>query len=192
MLRIRIAKLKPSAARLTGSIIGEAHASHIRGAVHSAGLNDGDLVVLDFSGIESASASYLKRLLAPFFSMAEVADRPSCNASPVIIGSDAVDLHEDLENYLEGKGWAIIVARDVDGEMRFDRLIGRLDRAATETLQELQSVKEATAQSLYERHPDRTTNQTAWNNRLAQLVELRVARRRREGRVWIYEPTIKN
>jgi len=52
-------------------------------------------------------------------------------------------------------------------------------------------LKKTTAADMYERHQEATTNQTAWNNRLVQLVEMRIARRSREGRFWIYEPTVK-
>jgi hypothetical protein len=108
----------------------------------------------------------------------------------VLVNADATDLVEDLEDYLAGKGRVLIVAREVDGQLHLARLLGRFDSAAAETFGELTELKEATALQLYERHRERTTNQTAWNNRLAQLVALRVARRRRDGRFWIYQPTV--
>lgn len=148
------------------------------------------LAVFDFTGIESASASYLKRVLNPFYGSADLGDEAVTGFSPVLVNVTATDLIEDLEDYVTGKERALVVAADDGLALRFVRLLGRLDGAAAETFDELRRLKEATAQRLFELHPERTTNQTAWNNRLAQLVSLRVASRRREGRFWIYQPTV--
>ncbi len=190
MLRISITDLRPSAPRLTGAAIGEAHAQELRRRVgESAPFEDG-IVALDFSGIESASASYLKRVIDPFFRDDLNGGGLPGGLTPILLNPDAGDLQEDLDDYLEGKGRVLIFATEKDGLLRVKRLLGTLDRAAAETYQELCRAREVTAQQLYDRFPGRTTNQTAWNNRLAQLLELRIARRRREGRLWIYQPTI--
>lgn len=187
MLKIPIAHLVPAAARLNGATVGEAHAQQLQQLIAAAPSSDRGIVVLDFSGVESASASYLKRVLNPFFDAPEMAEHET---SPVLVNADATDLVEDLEDYVTGKGRVLIVAHEVDGRLQLARLLGRFDNAAAETFEELTELKEATALQLYERHRERTTNQTAWNNRLAQLVALRVARRRRNGRFWIYQPTV--
>jgi hypothetical protein len=175
---------------LTGAAIGETHARELRRLVLESALSDGDIVALDFSGVESASASYLKRIIDPFFGPSGGSDDLPTAAVPILLNADSGDLREDLQDHLEGKGRVLVIADEIEGGLRFNRLIGTLDRAATETYQELCRAKEVTAQQLYDRFPGRTTNQTAWNNRLAQLLELRIARRRREGRLWIYQPTV--
>jgi hypothetical protein len=194
VISIRIADLQPLAARLTGAVIGEHHASQVTEMIASAGRSGGEPVVLDFDGIESASASYLKRLLAPFLARPRslvVAPTEDDLVPIVVTNVNGHDLIEDLDDFLEGKEMALVAAVAKRGTLQFDRIIGRLDQAASETFRELLILKEATAQALYERHPNRTTNQTAWNNRLAQLVQLGIARRRRVGRFWMYQPTVK-
>ena len=170
--------------------MGEAHADQIRERIRSTSLASGDPVTLDFRGIESASASWLKRVFNPFFADPVSDEGFGCELSPVLLNVEATDLKEDLADHLEGKGRVLILAQDTGKSLRFAKLFGRMERAAAETFQELCALKESTAQQFYERHPDRTTNQTAWNNRLAQLVDLRLARRRREGRLWVYQPVI--
>ena len=189
MTRILISKLRPKSSRLAGSAIGDEHARQVAQQLQSAASGD-NLAVFDFAGIESASASYLKRLLNPFLADIETGDEATARFSPVVVNATATDLLEELDDYLAGKEKALVVAADDTAGLRFVRLLGRLDGAAAETFDELRRHREVTAQQLFERHPERTTNQTAWNNRLAQLVSLRIASRRREGRFWIYQLTV--
>lgn len=190
MLKISVAKLKPGTGRLTGATIGQSHADQLLAQLKAATSSDPQIVVFDFAGIESASASYLKRLLAPFFPPADNASAPNPELFPLATRIEHPDLREDLQEYLSGKGLALIEADTQAGRPKFRNLLGRLDRAAMETLDELRKLKSTTAAQLYERHRKETTNQTAWNNRLAQLVAMRVAHRIRDGRFWIYEPTV--
>jgi MFS superfamily sulfate permease-like transporter len=190
MLQINIANLSPVAARLTGAAIGEAHFNQIKDRIQQAPDEDRQSVILDFGGIESASASYLKRLLNPFFAGSDDPDGFAQNTIPLATHVTDADLMEDLEAFFEGKGCVLAVV-NCDGQVpRFKKFIGRLERTASETLQELRKLSQATAAQLYEQYPDHTTNQTAWNNRLVQLVNMRVARRNRVGRFWIYQPTV--
>lgn len=191
VLTIRIAKLKPFNPRLHGATLGEEHAKQARTII----ANDPELtdsVILDFVGVEGASASYLKRLINPFFSPHGDPEGLSRPIAPILINVESTDLKEEIEDYLGGKGRVLIIAERRHRQARFGQLLGRLDGAAAETFRELQAMKKATAAGLYERHRQETTNQTAWNNRLAQLVEMRIARRSREGRFWIYEPTVQS
>jgi hypothetical protein len=150
------------------------------------------LVILDFAKVEGASASYLKRLIHPFF--ASPGD-PEClprEIAPIVINIESPDLKEELDDFLGGKGRVLILADRNSNRPKFRQLLGRLDGAAAETFRELQAMEKSTAAELYERHREETTNQTAWNNRLAQLVEMRIARRSRVGRFWVYEPTVQS
>lgn len=151
-----------------------------------------DHVILDFLGVEGASASYLKRLVHPFFAPPGAPDGLPREIAPIATNVEAADLKEELDEYLAGKGRAIVLADRISTRPRFRQLLGRLDGAAAETFRELQKLKRSTAAELYERHRQETTNQTAWNNRLAQLVEMRIARRTRVGRFWIYEPIVQS
>ncbi|MDB6033130.1 MAG: hypothetical protein JWM16_3468, partial [Verrucomicrobiales bacterium] len=173
-----------------GGEFGEEHANQMRETISFASPNHGDTVLLDFGGIESATSSYLKRLLNPFFIPAGEPGGFEKELHPIIINVQHQDLREDLEDHLNGKRRVIILAEITQGRPAFKSLVGTLDGAAAETFVELRELKRSTAAQLYERHRGQTTNQTAWNNRLAHLVELRIARRTREGRFWIYQPTL--
>ena len=191
MLTICIDKLKPSSPWLHGSAIGEKHAKQARELIaKQAGPNDS--AILDFGRVESATASYLKRLINPFFEPAGAPEGLPREMAPILVNVNSSDLKEEIENYLAENGRVLILADLRESQPRFRQLLGRLDRAAAETFKELRELNRCTAAALYERHREKTTNQTAWNNRLAQLVEMRLARRGRLGRFWIYEPTVES
>jgi hypothetical protein len=188
---ICIAKLKPFGPRLHGAAIGEEHARLVRDLIIRHPESD-DSIVLDFSQVQGASASYLKRLLHPFFAPPSDPESLPRQIAPIAINVEAADLKEELHDYLAGKGHAMVLADRLPKRPRFRQLLGRLDGAAAETFRELQALKKSTAAELYERHRQETTNQTSWNNRLVQLVELRIARRARVGRFWVYEPIVQS
>ncbi len=191
MLTIRIDSLNPFHPRLHGATIGEKHAVQVRERI-ARNAQPTDFAALDFDRVEGASASYLKRVLNPFYAPAGDLEGFPREIAPVLVNVQSADLREEIEDYLAGKGRVLILADRALDPPRFRQLLGRLDGAAAETFQELQAIKKTTAAELYERHKGETTNQTAWNNRLVQLVEMRIARRRREGRFWIYEPTVQS
>jgi hypothetical protein len=190
VLTISIAKLKPSHQRLTGAVTGDAHGLQLKQLIARALVADRDTVILDFADIESASASYLKRLINPFFETPGAPEGLDHEVSPILTKVEHPDLKEDLEDYLAGKGRVLIHADIRHGRPKFKAFLGRLDGAAAETFKELRELKQATAAQLHERHDQDMSNQTAWNNRLVQLVDMRIARRAREGRFWIYQPTV--
>jgi hypothetical protein len=191
VLIIRIAQLKPFGPRLHGAAIGEGHAQQVRKRVATHPVSD-DSVILDFTGVEGASASYLKRLIHPFFTGPGDPEALPREIAPILINVESTDLKEELDDYLTGKGRVLILANQSRNPPKFRQLLGHLDGAAAETFRELQEMKKSTAAELYERHRDETTNQTAWNNRLVQLVEMRIARRSRVGRFWVYQPTVQS
>lgn len=191
MLTICIAKLKPFSPRLHGATIGEAHAQQVCDQIANQ-QDAGDPIILDFTGVEGASASYLKRLIHPFFATSDDPQYLHREIAPILINVESADLKEELEDYLAGKGRVLILADQNPNPPRFRQLLGHLDGAAADTFRELQEMKKSTAAELYERHREETTNQTAWNNRLAQLVDMRIARRNRVGRFWVYEPTVQS
>jgi len=188
---IGIEKLKPFSPWLHGATLGEKHAKQARELIAKQS-ESSDSAILDFARVESATASYLKRLINPFFEPAGAPEGLPREMAPILVNINSSDLKEDIENYLAENGRVLILADLRQNQTRFRLLLGRLDRAAAETFKELQELKKTTAAGLYERHRNETTNQTAWNNRLAQLVEMRIARRSRVGRFWIYEPIVKS
>lgn len=188
MLKIVVQKLKPASAELNGATMGEAHALELRGLIMEAPSES--QVLIDFEGIMSASASYLKRILNPFFVPLSDAESFRREVFPVVSNLNSKDLREDMEAYLASSERVLILASEMQKGVQYVDLIGPLDGAAAETFTALCNLKTATAAQLYEQDKDRMTNQTAWNNRLAKLVEMRIARRSREGRIWIYQPSL--
>ena len=168
--------------------MGEAHASEMRAQIMAA--NSESQVILDFTEIKSASASYLKRVLNPFFAPLSDPESFRREVAPVATNILSRDLREDMVAYLASSERVLILGKEVGDNIQYVDLLGRLDGAAAETFTELCNLKTTTAAQLYERYKDRTTNQTAWNNRLAKLVDMRIARRYREGRIWIYQPSL--
>lgn len=168
------------------------------------------VVVLDFFGIESASASYIKATLVALTQAGERASREN-NESPVAADSDALP---SLPIYPMVAGLAPDVADEIDLVLRdtrgacFEALactaIG-VARAGVRppiedglrwTLELLARARVMTATQLHEQFPyDRTgpgraVTVTAWNNRLAELHRLRLAHRTRQGRQWSYHSLV--
>jgi len=188
VLRIEVKKLKPVSPELNGATMGEAHALELRHLIMAAPSES--QVLMDFQGIASASASYLKRMLNPFFVPLSDAESFRREVFPVVSNLSSKDLREDMEAYLASSERVLVLASETQNGVQYIDLLGPLDGAAAETFTALCNLKTATAAQLYEQDKDRMANQTAWNNRLAKLVEMRIARRYREGRIWIYQPSL--
>lgn len=188
MIKVEIKKLRPISVELNGATLGEAHATELRGQIMASPSES--RVLLDFAGVAGASASYMKRILNPFFVPLTDAESFRREVFPVVSNLDSKDLREDMEAYLASNERVLILAKEAGTEVQFVDLLGPLDGAAAETFTALCDLKTATAAQLYLRDKTRMSNQTAWNNRLANLVERRIARRYREGRIWIYQPSL--
>jgi hypothetical protein len=160
----------------------------------------GELVVVDFKGIESATGSYLKatvvRLLqlgaASVNARAEQDPDTWLNVYPLVANLNA-ELSDELDQVLaiqEVPCLEVVKAGD-DGVIAA-KLRGPLDRALRETLRAVEELRSATATALSERFAaDAKIATTAWNNRLSDLCVRRLVRRRRVGRQWVYEPVAR-
>jgi hypothetical protein len=150
------------------------------------------LVVFDFDGIESASASFLKALvfgLLPGAGSGRAEDGPSVEAFPVVVGLSPL-IREELVDYVELAGAVAVEAEATDlkgDELLRARLVGKLDDALKSTLRALLKKGAATATELHA-EAGVAISITAWNNRLSDLHSKRLARRRRNGKQWVYEP----
>lgn len=157
----------------------------------------GELVILDFAGIQSATASYLKATIIRLLKLSQCAAEeatsgrpgesiPPLNIYPCVHGlSDEVrdELREVLASQrcvcLEASAWNATQATRA-------ALYGPLETPLWNTLQKLTSTGGATASSLCDSNPEESINVTAWNNRLADLFRSRLVRRVRQGRPWLY------
>ena len=148
---------------------------------------DSTTVILNFHGIEAATASYLKKFFSPLLGDNET-KLNSKAIFPVVTGlSD--DLRDDLFSVFSDKGWVVCEAK-IDGKtLSFVRLLGKPETTTETTFHLLKANPKASATSMFESSSDKTVAQTAWNNRLTTLFRLRLAKRFKEGRVWLYQTT---
>jgi hypothetical protein len=68
---------------------------------------------------------------------------------------------------------------------------GGLEPVLRQTLSRVAAAGEASAPQMHAEHPDEGVAVTAWNNRLTELCALRLVRRRRQGRSWLYQTIAK-
>ncbi|HEY3332001.1 MAG TPA: hypothetical protein VGK19_18355 [Capsulimonadaceae bacterium] len=154
-------------------------------------------VVLSFSGIESATASYVKALLLPLLDdLTDVEDfkgkfRPNTFVMPFV--ADLTDeLRGELWLVMKDQGSVYLEAQDMGTCHPISaRIIGELDGFLKKTISIVVAEEQCTATDLYAKYPSEGISTTGWNNRLADLYELRVIDRRKCGRQWIYSPVVK-
>lgn len=160
-------------------------------------------LVLDFGGMQSATASYLKRtwlylhrcsLLG--LDLAPVENDPADPIVPLRIHPYVARLNDEVraEFLLVLEQEHLVCAELVsnrDEEPR-GQVLGTLDAALREALTALYRHGAASAGEL---HAEGTAqgkkiSVNAWNNRLTDLLCLHLVERRKEGRNWMYAPTM--
>ncbi|MDI3290720.1 hypothetical protein QHF83_45830 [Polyangium sp. 15x6] len=142
----------------------------------------GSPFVLDLAGVEVISASYFSAALWPLWSLNE----PEVYPVLANIPADGVD---DILLVLKDQNAAVWRERSALPRGHAPELLGTLDPPLKTTLQFVLEKGEATAADLFE--SDRTIGVTAWSNRLAALYQIRILRRRKDGRRLIYAPSWK-
>ncbi len=154
---------------------------------HFADQHEPTVVILDFSGIDIATASFLREAVLGF--------RDYCRNSreslyPVLAGL-GVKVREELDGLLKLKGDAFILCDlTPKGAIKNAVVIGTLDTKQQDTLNAVLRVGKADAVSLAKNDP-RTPNPTAWNNRLAGLAAKGLLRETQNGRSKIYAPVVE-
>lgn len=170
---------------LAGATTGEQHLRKVWARLDS----ENETVLFDFAGIDTATSSYLKALLFGFY---EDASRPERGitvkpAFPILVRLSNI-VREEVSQLATLSGRQLVEGVRIRGdEILLGRLIGKLDPALETTLNALIKKGAATATDLHLDAGERIAI-TAWNNRLADLYGKRLAKRRRVGKQWIYEP----
>ena len=207
MIRFHIARELAGAGLAAGSHTGERHAKLILDQIKRGGVSEsGFIVVVDFSGIELATASYVKatvlwlalcgRLYAGALSAVEQrslhgSSVEPLNVFPVVFGANE-DVQHEIDEVFARRNLPCLVANSMIGDLiRVGRVLGEIEPAAARTIAALAGFSEATAEDLHEKWPGEGVNITAWNNRLSGLHRIRVARRRKQGKTWKYQPLAK-
>jgi hypothetical protein len=147
------------------------------------------LVLLDFTGVDLATSSYLNQVLVPLRDHLRLRREPGYAV--------AANLHhnvrEEIEEMLRRSGEAFLTCTtDASGQITDVQLCGRLDEKLQETLKLVSRKRETTAAQLHEesRAVD-TVGATAWNNRLASLAAKSLVVEILQGRTKKYRPVLE-
>jgi hypothetical protein len=144
-----------------------------------AGHESGELVIIDFKGVDYVSGSWINWMLVPL--LAYTAD-DSNDYYVVLANFPALSL-DDLLLIANAEHTPFIVLND---RPKKATVIGSLDPAQTATLKAVREHGDVTGAAL----ADKNVKATAWNNRLRDLNLKRLLRRRKEGREQIYSLVI--
>ncbi len=146
-------------------------------------------VFLDFSGVNVATASFLRESILAF---RDHVRRRRSHFYPVV--ANANDLVAEELNVLVGsRGDALMLCcLDPDGNPYAPRLLGELDPKQRMTFDLVQQRGETGAAELMREfgEAEKTTVQTAWNNRLAALASLGLVVELSHGRTKKYRPLL--
>jgi hypothetical protein len=125
---------------------------------------------LDFTGIDSATASFLRESILAFRDM--VRGRRS-NIYPVVANANGT-VHEDLTEIVRSRGGVLLTCRLAeDGTVSEPSLIGDLDPKQQLTFDLVRQRGETDAVELKRDHgTHEPARSTVWNNRLSSLVAL--------------------
>jgi len=146
------------------------------------------ICLLDFRGVDFASASFLREAVL------RLRDAARAQASPLypVVANASEAVREELDDLLRRGGEAIAVCRiDDNRSPRAPEILGELEPKQKHAFDLLRAVGEAdiaTLQSL-----DRSEEQvghTAWNNRLAALAAKGIVIESQHGRTKRYRPVL--
>lgn len=144
-----------------------------------------EVIELDFSGVEAATASYLREAV---FGLRAALERHGVRTPLIILNANQV-VEEDLALVARSLGTSIVSGSIV---AQRGRVLGVLDEAQRETLSALARLGEASASELHDQVPsDPPVQVTAWNNRLAALASKGVVVEIRRGREKRFRPVLK-
>lgn len=143
---------------------------------------------LDFTGIELATASFLRESVVGFRDYARLA---SPHLYPVLANL-AGPVFEELDFFLRLRTDALWTCALDEAERVTDaRLIGELDPTQRTTFEMVTLIGSATAPELSARSPDEKIGATAWNNRLSGLVAKGLLVERRLGKTKSFSPLLE-
>jgi len=144
---------------------------------------------LDFSGVEVATASYLRESVVAF---RDYARSTLSDLYPVVANANEA-VAEELAFFLRHRGdavWACdLDTRDVVGNAR---LLGALDDIQLETFNRVLSLGEASAPTLAAAGVASGVGPTAWNNRLSSLASRGILIERRGGKTKTFVPVLED
>lgn len=187
----------PSGAAL-GAMLGDVHFHEICRGV----MAEDELVFLDFTGVEATNGSYLKAVLLRLLLCGRltVITEPSDFVSELrplslfpVVNNLGSAVWQELVEFAGARKLPVVVAGP-GLETHFistATIEGGLEPVLRQTLNRVLKMGETSAPQLHALYPDEGVAVTAWNNRLTELCALRLLRRRRQGRSWLYHAIAK-
>ena len=167
---------------------------------------DQPVVILNFTGIEAANASYVRATALWVLRCAlkgreagdDLQSADPWRIQPLALGGFFLEgLSEEVRNDIgvqlnEGRlACAEVVERDGE-EIRTVAILGHLDTQLRRTLKCLVELGgDCTADRLWKHFAQDGIGPTGWNNRLAELYQRHLINRRKEGKFWKYFTTFK-
>jgi hypothetical protein len=152
-------------------------------------VNEPALVLLDFTGVDLATSSYLSEVLLPLREHLRLRRQPGYT----VAANMNEKVREEVEELLRRSGDAFLTCTtDASGHITDVQLCGKLDDKLQETLKLVNRKRETTAAQLHEesRAVD-TIGATAWNNRLSSLAAKSLVVEILQGRTKKYRPVLE-
>lgn len=177
-----IIKLSTFGPRLQGKSAGRKHFASICGMLNSTSAQES--VFVDFGGVESVNGSWINMAIGPLFRWAAESQN---DLFPILCSFPDKDFDE-LELVGQVNQQCYPIAPDTSDPIHSIVVVGPLEESLRGTLELLSSLKHATGAELARQLPAANIQPTAWNNRLKDLYDKRLLRRRKEGRQQIYFP----
>ena len=199
LIEVRLFNFLPERPHRATAPLGRSHTKQLAQAVERAEFDEppGLLVNLNFQGIESATGSYLKEtILQPLLwagatptGESGVSGEPPRHFYPVLCGLND-ELREDIDDMLALRRLFCLEVLEWNGAandvpIAVAALRGGSDRFVSESLRALQEHGPAAAAEIQSATGGKITV-NGWNNRLYDLYRLRLARRFKRERQWIY------
>jgi hypothetical protein len=140
---------------------------------------------LDFSGVQVATASFLRESV---FAFRDTVRRRRSNFYPVIANAESA-VEDELKVLVQSDNSVLILCSlDREGKPHKPRLLGILDPKQRLTFDLVQKGATDAAQLMRENGDTENIKQTAWNNRLAALTSLGLVVELSAGRAKRYRP----
>ncbi|SMF24419.1 hypothetical protein SAMN02982989_3229 [Xaviernesmea oryzae] len=185
-MHISIFDLAGGKSILTGSLPGRKVLADLIAAVQPEA--SGEIVFLDFAGIEVATSSFLRECVVGF---RDFARSGQANLYPVLVNAGA-SVVEELDFFARQRGdvfW--LCTRDHAGALADIKLVGELEPVLRATFEHIKRLGEATAPQLAALGEDEGIKPTAWNNRLASLAAKGLVVERRVGKTKNFTPLLE-
>lgn len=167
---------------LTGKFRGQQEYAKLLGLL--AGINPGEVALLDFNNVEYVSGSWINWALIPLLNFAS----DEANDFYVLFASFPAVSIDDLE-YVAKQNYAPVVVLPSSENASCGEVVGPLDVIQRRTLEAVQSHGPTTGAELG-RKMEGDASGPAWNNRLRDLHKKRLVRRQRLGREQVYSPLV--